>query len=1169
MAAKARSWDWAAQRLWSEDTKCNVRLLDTVLLDAEGRPQRWLFASKHGHVAKKKDDHVSLSSIRDRFARFSAHPKNVLRHTAYAFYRSGKRELLDATQFSSLLDALDGPPKHRPSLAGLVAYVHSSSEHALAEYRANNGVSLSSFDGAGRARKEMERATLDVVSFLQTTAHVSIAKLGAEFVVDDDNVVWLSHLPQMLVEVAPGTQSLPSLAKTDAPSSVKCAGEFCRYSDADLPGLYATPPLTPLPLADTGQRTKIGYNNILLARAAMGYLLSRSDDAAGWDALDAAQRAELGQSNPSHFYKQVGVCPNCHTIYAQLQALRHNRFSHEIDRPTSSTKKKVTRKLKSNSSNVSNNSSNNQQPQPSDSLLKFMGVAKPSADAHEAAFLAELHRQSQLLEPLSTSAASSARLPEDDAASTTEAPSVVKRKSKKGPPRPKDNQVLAQFEAEWSAVESANKSLVAENARLTARLADVEAARQQEQVQWATDRAQLLESNEVLERQTKALGKRLSALQKEFSDAMAAKDNEWTRRLLETEQLYSARSTPPPSREVASGNQLSLIETIEQLSAQLEAEQREREMDRQRLAATHQADVQRVHDRLQLETEALRIGHRQQLDTIEELKTQLLTTSHQLQVAQAQTKQAKAAALDAQVAVSTLEDKLVALEAKSLPPALLPTTAAVDSAANEKLQHKIEYLKAQLASETRCKEELGATVATLTANLDSLKRDRKKLSSDLDEAHRKQLEKADARYRAEVETVQAANAALQSKMATLQANVADLVADLAASRNKEESAKLSMEKLASESVRLHARMAELEATNEELQEAANGTKSSLEDAQRATMEATLRRLTHERQYLKSQMDGEIRRKDDAEAKVRELQAQLADATTSTKAEVIAAKQVAKDKETALSTALAKLEETQLLTQGELSSTKHQLHDAKIALIGARDESQRARAELETQRADLAHLKTSLLSTREELLKERDRSKLNAERQSASLQAIKASLVETEASKAAEITALHNERTQLRSALAEAQSTRLALAASLQAQSVQQKQQVALLRVALSTAHREATRVLIRWEGWTRHVACHRVQESGAQKLKEALQAREVVWHDRLSVACADVHEKCTLEKDLALAAVSERLLTDAADAARAAASAHTQALAYVHYWRVLQADAGAGTARSHRRPRWS
>jgi hypothetical protein len=62
-----------------------------------------------------------------------------------------------------------------------------------------------------------------------------------------------------------------------------------------------------------------------------------------------------------------------------------------------------------------------------------------------------------------------------------------------------------------------------------------------------------------------------------------------------------------------------------------------------------------------------------------------------------------------------------------------------------------------------------------------------------------------------------------------------------------------MEKLAQETVRLHARITELEAMNEELQETVNGTKFSMDDAQRANLEATLRRLTHERQYLKNQV----------------------------------------------------------------------------------------------------------------------------------------------------------------------------------------------------------------------------------------------------------------------------------------------------------------------------
>ncbi|OQR87135.1 hypothetical protein ACHHYP_09489 [Achlya hypogyna] len=1157
--SKTRGWDWAQAALWAEDAKCAVRMVDVVFFEPDGgRPTRWLFASKHGAVAKKKDDHVTLASIRDRFARLSQHPKNTQRWVAYALLRSGARKLLDEAQFVDLFQTLEGPTRSRAGLVGLQAYVQPSAEPfgaIVAEYKAPKGVSL--------LRPASDVPTFSSRNAAAHDAKVTVGKLVAEFTVDDDQGLWLVHIPQTVVVAgndAPlaQSQSLPSLAKADA--AAKCAGDFCRMTSADLPGLYASAPPTPLPVADTGQRIKIGFNNVLLARATMPFLLARGGDSAAWLALDQAQRTELGRTNPTTFYKQVGVCANCNQIYAQLQLLRQTNF--DVGPEKSLRKVKPSKKDKSN-----NQPTNHSNLQPSDPLVAFMADAsqRDDDDAHESAFLAELGRQTQLLEPLSV------RAPQDDS-SPAPTPVPGKRRKPKPTKEPSGNQasgVLAQFEAEWHQVESANKTLVGDNARLAQQLAAAEVTLVQERKQWATDRALLQETNAVLEKQTKALGKRLASMQKEFADAMAEKDA-----AMEQRQVEASSSPPPVSRLLSppcdlfdgerasslgarpSTNQLGLIETIEQLSAQLEQEQRDRELDRQRLQATHRADLQRTQERHQIEAEAARVASRQQLGSIEELNTQLVATQHQLHVAQAQTKQAKASLLEAQLRASGLEDRLAATEATAAVPSV--GSAVAHDAAVEKLQHKVEYLKAQLASEVRCKEELGSTVATLTANLESMKRERKKLSADLDEVHRKQLEKTAERHRTETDQLHGQLAALQAKVATLQANVTDLVADLAVARGKEDNAKLTAEKLAEEGARLHARIAELENTNDELQDAANGTKSSFDDAQRATMEATLRRLTHERQYLKSQMDGEARRREELETKLKELQGQLQDAAAAAKVDVAAAKQAAKEKEAVLAAANARLEEAQLLTNGELASTKHQLHEAKLALFQARETGNGDRAEVESQRAELAHLKTSLIGVKEELLKERERGKAASDRQAAAMTAIKAAVAQTETSKAAEVAALSADVALLRAQLAEAHAARAQLEAQLRQDLRKANGALVLQRAVLLATHRANSTLQRRWVHWVSQAAICRLRDAHAAKLRDALQAREAMWHERLATACDDVAEKAALEKELALAGLQEALTADASIARDAATAAHATALAELRA--ALEAQWQANTA---------
>jgi hypothetical protein len=58
-------------------------------------------------------------------------------------------------------------------------------------------------------------------------------------------------------------------------------------------------------------------------------------------------------------------------------------------------------------------------------------------------------------------------------------------------------------------------------------------------------------------------------------------------------------------------NSMGLIETIEQLTAQVEKEQREREMEIQTVQKSHQQEMSRLFERQKFELEALRLSLRE------------------------------------------------------------------------------------------------------------------------------------------------------------------------------------------------------------------------------------------------------------------------------------------------------------------------------------------------------------------------------------------------------------------------------------------------------------------------------------------------------------------------------------------------------------------------------
>ncbi|CAK4132403.1 unnamed protein product [Aphanomyces euteiches] len=1156
-ASIVRGWEWAMHALWAEgDLKCNVRVVDTVFLDAaSGQPTRWLFASKHGTIAKKKDDHLDLSSIRDRFLRLSMHPRNPNSYVAHALFRNGSRVLVNAAQFDELL--FETPTKSR-GLVGLQAHVVSAAHETLVASVKGSQCSVSSVGEppvvSPRLRKEIELAATEIVRFLEATAHVSVAKLDAEFAVDDDNVLWLVHLAQVTTsdKKLAASQSLPTLhAVEKSDGGAKCRGEFCRVACHALPGLFPSAPQTLPPLEDTGQRFKIGYNNIALARLEMHFLhanaASNAEIALEWAAFDAAQRTELGRSNPSHFYKHVGVCANCNRIYAHLQTLRQNHFRHpdaaddhrlEAPPPRQEAVKKAKKKRFQGPP-----CSNNGEKSATDDVMPAL-LQLSQDQQHEAAFLAELAKHS-------TPRQNDVKLPEEEDAAPPrhERPPSKRKDGKKRAKGPSsaENYVLSHFQAEWNQVESANRSLVQENHDLRTQLELQERQHSHERHRLTQELTTALETNNVLEKQSKQLQKRIAAMQKELADA---KDEMLQRRLLETDNKPATSSTEISIKRQegggGGGDQLSLIETIEQLTAQLDREMRERQGEMQKIHAAHELETARIYDRHKMETEALRMSIRQGVDALEELKTQLVTCQNQLHVAQTQTKQAKTLLSDAQHAKLALENQVAALEKQAIVATDAKAKATSNNDALEKLHHKIDYLKAQLASEIRCKEELGTTVATLNANLDAVKKERRKAVADVEDSHRKILERVQERHKQELEMLQTQNAALQGKLVQLQANVTDLVADLSAARNKEDNARLTTDKLAEESVRLHGRIAELELQNEELQEQVNGTKSSLEDAQRANLEATLRRLTHERQYLKNQMEGEARHKEDALAQCKELQTQLQDATFAWKQDVAAVKAAAKEREQALVEQLTKAQEAQVVSHGEATNARHQLQEIKLTLFKTREQAAADQTALEASRTDVAHLKASLIAAKDELLHERERNRQTSDRNAKAVQAVKASLVQVEQDNKTTITALQSDLQAANAKLEQTQASVVAMEQTHATESAKYKRDVALHRVVASMLERERLGTQRRWWQWRVHAQTHRALAEQGAKMANALKARESTWHERLHTACNELVEKAALEKELALAALQETLEKASTDKLMQLRAEHAAALQSAH-----------------------
>ncbi|TMW65465.1 hypothetical protein Poli38472_008107 [Pythium oligandrum] len=870
-----------------------------------------------------------------------------------------------------------------------------------------------------------------------------------------------SSLPQLLV----------ALPASEAAGTVKCRGEFCRIAPAALPGLYGsieseeteentwvTPRqrLTPdgnAVLSDTGQRFKIGNNNILLARAEMEFLrgkMTTGDDettvALIWQEADNVHRMELGRSNPTLFYKQVSVCANCHRIYSDLARCRENGFqtkngSAEVLQAVPHGEKMV-KKSKSTRQNSASRLTRPKETSPEQVT---------HSDYYDQLFLAELakHSESNLDEAASGGS-------NNNSARTEEDPIKAPLKSEVQSP-----EALPMLDASVKSVVttsgmkktrgSSSQNAVSlsteSNQRSGGTTASPKIDHEQSVIRLSEQLRQARSQVQAMEVQRQQLEQRLLHSQNHAAAALQEKDDQYRKQILELElQAVSAQKnskTVLQTGAAGSADEIArLIEEVDSLNLQLDQSNSEKDRLRKDLVLVHQAELKRVHERYLSEMEVLRLSEHTAKEQGELAQAQLMQTQNEAHVAVVQAKSARTTLDDLlKNKIPSMEEKnfrlerqvadLKAIQAKGFGSAT--SSASQDYASMEKnLNNKVDYLKAQLASEMKCKEELGSHLAQITSSMEAIKKEKKSALADQEEAHKRHIERIEAKFAQDQEALQTQHALLQGKVATLQANITDLVQELVMWKAKESNSKLTMEKMAEENVRLTRQIVDLESQVEALQEERKrdggnlSVKNASDETNRMQMEALLRRLDNERQYLKNQLDSEVMTKELAQQQVVQLEDELREL----KAAMEETTRLAEQRINSLATARSQHErqladEKTALEESKLMLTR-QLKDIQVKFMQAREQSLLEKDELEKSRFELNDMKSQLIQAKEDAAKEKEYAKAASDRMSKALATIKSTLKSMEEEKNLRIQHLEAENVMYLQKLATTQGDMLVL-----------------------------------------------------------------------------------------------------------------------------------------------
>lgn len=1046
---------------------------------------------------------------------------------AVLVFRDGTRQPLTPVEFQQWLDTLESgggaaataaqrvaglqayiPPSSRSLAPACVAAMYSSSSSESGSRvdlvcRDAHCTAPSSNDDApavlpSRLRKEVESAALAVVDALQRASGERVVSGTFEFVVDCEQKLWLTHIEQLeawrrgdasgesvsspveQTSLGARKQSLPTLQANSSSSAsdtsgARCRGEFCTTAPALLPGLFCVSPSETdehegednnsrsagaAALPDTGQRFKIGNNNVQLAHAEMSFLQGRVGDggspgespaerALRWQEADNVLRTELGRANPTQFYKQVAVCANCFRVYSELNRARANGFRQPAGAATPHDA--MVRPSKSTSALKAAPPSST--PSGTD----------PSTALYDQLFLAELAKHDD------GGDGDAGRPEREDASgrppSRSERPSLpslsLAKSSKKKPSaaggRSSSNQLPGSAGDEEEELRS-----------LRTRVAKLEQELEQTRAKTA-----------ALESQKQHAEQRCLQIQTQCTTMLQEKDERVRRQLLELEAAHSAQQSRsrPPASTTSAGEVGKLVETIEALSAQLDQLAAAKDREKAQAVHAHQLELKRLHDTYQRDMETLRLGEHAAKEQVEALHVQLLNLQNEAHVASAQARSAKATLEELTTRrLAPLEETNRRLErqvaeltaaAQAGSPAASSAHAHALEALERHMGNKIEYLKAQLASEMKCKEELGAHLAQVALAMEQLKQEKRQALLEQEDAFTRQSQRAEASAAQERDAVATQHAALQGKLATLQANVTDLVQELTLWKSKEAHARLAVDKLGEENVRLARQLAELEQQLETLREqrapdagsATMSAKSASDETQRMQTDALLRRLDNERQYLKNQLESEQEAKEASQRQAAALQSELAQLQSRLEL-------AAKESETALSA-----ERTERLgIERQLRESVECLDESKQLLVRqlrevhakfalAREQALVDRDELEKTRVEALEARAQLAAARDELAGEKAAAASASERSAKALALVKSSLRALEEEKARQLERLEAENALYVTRLADAQAETLVLADRWAVDTARAKKQHALARLAL-----------VLRSSWTRHRA---------------------------------------------------------------------------------------------------
>lgn len=222
--------------------KCPLRVLDTIFDDStDGQLSlSWYFTTKTGFLSKKrKGESSSNANIIDRFSTFAlSNPNNSSRIISVIYGKDGERIFWGADEFiasinsSQLQRSLNYDRFLQVFLqpckgddAKFIASVHSCSPSDTNHHRGYSfTITKQTFNNIGMGNissvissivsDEIKTCLDSIIHYLAESKNLITESLVAEFVIDDNEIVWLSNMSSLMVRID-NDESIVSLSPTN------------------------------------------------------------------------------------------------------------------------------------------------------------------------------------------------------------------------------------------------------------------------------------------------------------------------------------------------------------------------------------------------------------------------------------------------------------------------------------------------------------------------------------------------------------------------------------------------------------------------------------------------------------------------------------------------------------------------------------------------------------------------------------------------------------------------------------------------------------------------------------------------------------------------------------------------------------------------------------------